>query len=68
MTIRVDASVSFTYPTFDANEGNGLAQLVLTLTNPSSSVVNIQVLDTDGSATSKPVLYIYTMCNMNGRT
>lgn len=55
MTVCADASVSFTHPTFDVNEGNGLPQPILTLTNPSSSVVNIQVLDTDGSATSKSV-------------
>ena len=55
MTVCADASVSFTYSTFNVNEGNGPVQLMLTLTNPSSNVVNIQVLDTDGSATSKPI-------------
>ena len=54
--ICVDATVSFSHPTYDVNEGNGLVQLILTLTNPSSSVINLQVLNTDGSATGKSII------------
>ena len=34
---------------YDVNENNGNVQLVLVLSNPSSTDITVEVLDTDGS-------------------
>ena len=49
----VAATVSFAQPTYNVNEHDGKVQPVLVLSNPSSSVITVQVFSTDGSATGK---------------
>ena len=47
------ATVSFEQLTYTADEDDEKIELVLVLSNPSSSVITVQVLSTDGSATGK---------------
>ena len=45
--------VSFEEQTYSINETDGKVEPVLVLSNPSSSVITVQVFSTDGSATGK---------------
>ena len=47
------ATVSFEQLTYTADEDDEKIELVLVLSNPSSSVITVQVFSTDGSATGK---------------
>ena len=43
----------FNQSMYNVDEDNGPAQLVLVLSNPSSSDITVQVITEDGSATGK---------------
>ena len=47
------ATISFEQQTYIIYESDELVQPVLVLSNPSSSVITVQVFSTDGSATGK---------------
>ena len=47
------ASVSFNQPTYSVNESDGMVQLVLLLSNQSTTDITVQVIDSDNSAMSK---------------
>ena len=47
------ATVSFAQLTYNVNEDDEIVEPVLVLSNPSSSVITVQVFSTDGSATGK---------------
>ena len=49
----IDVTVSFEQPTYTVNEDDGRVEPVLVLSNPSSSVITVQVFSTNGSATGK---------------
>ena len=49
----VDATVNFERQTYTVNEDDINIEPVLVLSNPSSSVITVQVFSTDGSATGK---------------
>lgn len=51
--VHVDTTVCFSELAFNVHEENGLAQLILILTNPSSVDIHVRVLNTDGTATGK---------------
>ena len=51
--VHVGTTVCFSELVFNAHENNGLAQLILTLTNPSSADIHVQVSNVDGTATGK---------------
>ena len=70
----VDATVSFNQSSYSINENNGPVQIVVVLSNPSSSDITIQVLNTDESATSKKhvisdyTLHVANSCNTGMNT
>ena len=47
----IDPTVSFNQPSYIVDEADGKVEPVLVLSNPSSSVITVQVFSTDGSAT-----------------
>ena len=47
------ATINFMQQAYNVNEADGRVELVLVLSNPSSSVITVQVFSTDGSATGK---------------
>ena len=49
----VAATVSFEQQTYNVNESNEKVQVVLVLSNPSSTDIIIEVVNTDGSAIGK---------------
>ena len=49
----IAATVSFEQEAYNVNEDNGRVEPVLVLSNPSSSVITVQVFSIDGSATGK---------------
>ena len=49
----VAATVSFEQLSYTVNEADGRVEPVLVLSNPSSSVITVQVFSIDGSATGK---------------
>ena len=49
----IDPTVSFEQQSYAVNESNGKVESVLVLSNPSSSVITVQVFSTNGSATGK---------------
>ena len=49
----IDVTVSFEQSTYTVIEDDGRVEPVLVLSNPSSSVITVQVFSTDGSATGK---------------
>ena len=48
-----DITVSFIQATYTINENNGLVQPVLSLSIPSSTVINVSVNDVSNTATGK---------------
>ena len=55
------AAISFEQRIYDVNETDGNLQTTLVLSNPSSSVITVQVFSTDGSATGKQLTISYTI-------
>ena len=51
--VIIAVTVRFEQPTYTVNETDGRVEPVLVLSNPSSSVITVQVFSTDGSATGK---------------
>ena len=49
----VATAVCFSELVFNAHENNGLAKLILILTNPSSVDIHVEVSNADGTATGK---------------
>ena len=47
----------FSLSTYSVDEGDGPAKPVLTLSNPFSTEITIEVTNTDGSATGECMLY-----------
>ena len=47
----------FSETTYSVNENAGPAQPVLVLSNPSSTTINVEVFNTDGSATGEHCNY-----------
>ena len=45
--------VSFSQSMYNVNEGAGQAQIELSLSNPSSTDITVQVTDTEDTATSE---------------
>ena len=54
----VAITVMFNQSMYSVDENGGPAQPVLILSNPSSSVVTVQVITTDGSATGEVPLIL----------
>ena len=50
ISISIAATVSFQQQTYIVNESNDKVHIVLTLSNPSSTVIVIEIINTDGSA------------------
>ena len=46
-------TINFSQSTYSVNEGDGPAQPVLVLSNPSSTDITVQVRDTQNTATSE---------------
>ena len=46
-------TISFEQPAYTVNEADGKVEPVLVLSNPSSSVITVQVFSIDGSALGK---------------
>ena len=55
------STVTFNQSTYNVDEDDGPAQLVLVLSNPSSTDITISVFSTDGSATGKDTLLPSTL-------
>ena len=53
LPILLVISVKFSQLAYSVGENNGMVQIVLVLSNPSSTVITAQVSNTDGSATSE---------------
>ena len=53
MLATTDTTISFGQPTYSVNEDDGPAQLVLVLSNPSSTDITVQVGDTQNTATGE---------------
>ena len=51
----LEITVQFGHAMYTINENAGVVQVSLTLSNPSSTVVMMQVFNADGSATGKYV-------------
>ena len=51
--ILIATSVKFDQSAYSVNERNEKVQIVLVLSNPSSTIITVEVLSTDGSATGK---------------
>ena len=51
--LYIAATVSFEQLVYNVNETDEGVEPVLVLSNPSSSVITVQVFSTDGSATGK---------------
>ena len=54
----IDATVRFGQQTYDANEADEKMEAVLVLSNPSSTVIIVEVTDTHGLATGKHLSYV----------
>ena len=52
-TDLIAITISFEQPTYIVNEADEKVEPVLVLSNPSSSIITVQVFSTDGSATGK---------------
>ena len=52
------ANVSFERQTYTVNETDGKVETALVLSNPSSTVVTVEVFTTNGSATGKNYYYM----------
>ena len=50
----VDVTVSFSESSYSVDENDGVIELTLILSNPSSTDINVHMMDNIGSATSKP--------------
>ena len=50
-------TVNFEYQAYSVDEFDGEAMLILTLSNPPSTAVTIEIFSTDGSATGNHVQY-----------
>jgi len=53
MHLTVAPTVNFSQSAYNVDEGDGPAQPVLILSNPSSTDITVSVFSTDGSATGK---------------
>ena len=51
--VVIAPTVSFSHSTYRFNEGDGPAQPVLVLSNPSSTDITVQVIDNENTAMSK---------------
>ena len=49
----IAVTVSFAQPTYNVIEDDGKIEPALVLSNPSSSIITVQVFSTNGSATGK---------------
>ena len=49
--LYVAATVNFTQSVYNVNEGSGVVQVTLVLSNPSSVDITVEALNTDESAT-----------------
>lgn len=49
LLLNIDVNVSFDKPTYNINEHNGSIQLVIILSNPSSTDITVQVASTNQS-------------------
>ena len=59
MVCLVVATISFEQPMYIVDEADGRVEPVLVLSNPSSSVITVQVFSTNGSATGKHLTISY---------
>ena len=51
--ICLEITVTFNQSTYSVDEDDGLAQLILVLSNPSSTDITVQVRDNANTATGK---------------
>ena len=54
---HTDISVYFSQPTYRVNENDGAVQLVLVLSNPSSTDFDVEIRDNEGTAIRKQKYY-----------
>ena len=55
LIICIAITVSFSQSTYSVNEGDGVVQPVLVLSNPSSADITVQVRSNDNTATGKAI-------------
>ena len=56
--IIVDVTVSFKNPRYNVYENNGTLQLVLALSNPSSTDITIKVVNYDNTTMGKVMMWV----------
>ena len=61
----IDITVTFSQPIYSVDEDSGPAQTELVLSNPSSTNITIQVLNSDGSANSEYFSILINYYNNN---
>ena len=54
----IDISISFNQSTYNINEDIGTVKLVLVLSNPSSTNTSVEIIESQGTATSKHILIL----------
>ena len=57
----IDPTINFNQPSYIVKEADGKVEPVLVLSNPSSSVITVQVFSTDGSAIGKQLTILCTI-------
>ena len=55
----LDITVRFSQSMYNVDESDGVVQILLILSNPSSTALNVTVFATDESADGKYVYYMY---------
>ena len=58
-TLYIVATLDFDQSVYSVDEDNGVVQVILLLSNPSSSDITVQVFTTDGSATGNLTLILF---------
>ena len=58
LTLLLDITVSFGQGMYSINENAGVVQVSLTLSNPSSTVVSINVFNTNVTANGKYIIIV----------
>ena len=61
ISLSLDATVRFSQAMYTVDESNGVVQILLILSNPSSTTLNITVLATDKSANGKYITFMHTL-------
>ena len=60
-TLYIVATLDFDQSVYSVDENNGVVQVTVVLSNPSSSDITVQVFTTDGSATGNLTLILFDL-------